>query len=105
MNEKRQKTAAKHAIQQNGIKKIDSYLQEMYNLKNMPEKISEEDNVYINKIFNEKQLSIEDYKIRGLKSSKLKLSKVERLLAINSILKGYKEIEQPTTEEPKQRSA
>lgn len=98
MSEKRQRTAEKHAIQQNGIEKIDNYLKETHNLKKMPEQISQEDNVYINKIFSEKQLTIENYKIRGLKCQRLKLSKEERVLAINSILKGYEEIEQFTEE-------
>ncbi len=93
-SEKRLKMAEIHAVQQSGIEKIDRYLKEMHNLKNMPEQISQEDNVYINKVFSEKQLSIEDYKIRGLKCSKLKLSKEERLRVIDSILKGYQKAEQ-----------
>ncbi len=98
MNEKRRRTAETHAIQQTGIEKIDNYLKEMHNLKNMPEQISQEDNVYINKIFSEKQLTIEDYQIRGLKCQRLKLSKEERVFAINSVLRGYKKVEQITEE-------
>lgn len=87
----RLKTARVHAVQQEGVEKIDNYFKEIYSIKNMPEKISKEDINYLNKIFNEKQLNIEDYRLRGLKCSKLKLSKEERLKAINSIFKGYQQ--------------